>query len=619
MKKPTNSSVLIETGFEDEGVKSALTLIGKNGTVHNRQEGIWRAIQSLFEAGFSVMNPAGTKKITSKLLLQILWKVVNKMKVPDFKIYKAGPFALKTKPAEVKADAATREAMEQIVTAGVATVMKEGKFIQCMRDKGGAFYKTALFGDCHVQVGYDEDRSDYPISFRVGSLSDVYMNNAATDIRDAVGGLSADEVVIIYRYTIMQFNQLFPEWEGKVAKGDVPRAYRLRKQLEKTWFQTLYDGEEEIEVAYRIGIDKCMVVFAGPACTVIDRYEGDEEEGEDEAAESPDEESQDVETLKSGKKKPFPYIMDGKPYIPLLHFKFFPSSEGYYNYGIGHMVFDIAIVAAQMDNMAYSHAGDNIWPINFVNTPHKNASKLFNEILKAHEMRAAGGKGYVLSENQAGQGSGVTIESFQTQPITGEWERAFGRLERQIERMGFKLDMPDLGANPNEMSLMAEQEATDAPIKQIIEFNASEFEMAVLFTMDAIKKFVADDDQTPLNSTVDLEIGGQQVPLRGISLGMVAQELRMNKYFVVVNARDGTTPSGVMQQAQITKTMSALQPGTPAWNKLSIKQARLNGQNISEADLQMAAPPQAAPAPEGGPQSVAGQFKANQAQQLQPQ
>jgi hypothetical protein len=250
-----------------------------------------------------------------------------------------------------------------------------------------------------------------------------------------------------------------------------------------------------------------------------------------------------------------------------------------------------------MDNMAYNHAGDNIWPITFVNSPNKNTSKLFNEILKAHEMRAAGGKGYVVSENAPGQGSGVTIEPFQSAPITQEWERAFTRLEQQITRMGFHLDLPDLGANPNEMSIMADQEATDAPIKQVIEFNASEFEMAVNMTMDAIRKFVTDKDETPINSTVDIETGDVKTPMRGFPLGWIAQELRQNKYFVVVNSRDGTIPSGVMQNALIDKSMSKLQPGTPAWNKLAVKQAKLNGQNVALEDVQM-------PAPQGMPQEA---------------
>lgn len=613
------STAFIEPGFQDKDVEKALKLIGKNSTIHNRHEGIWRGIQQLFEQGFTVMNPIGTKKITSKLLLQILWKVVNKMKIPDFKIYRSGPFAMSTQPNEMQKQATIRDQVEQIVTAGVATVMKEGRFIQCMRDKGGVFYKMSLFGDSFVQIGYDSDNSDYPISFRVGSLSDIYMNNAATDIRDAVGGLSADEVVIIYRYTMEQFNQLFPEWEGKVSKGDIPRAYRYRKQLEKTWLQTVYDSEDMIEVGYRIGIDKCMVVFAGAACTVIDKYEGDDEkENENGEPEQGYIDSEEKEEAKKTGKKPFPYIMDGKPYLPLLHFKFFPSSEGFYNYGIGQMVYDLAIITAQMDNMAYNHAGDNIWPIQFVNSPNKDSSKLFSEILKAHEMRAAGGKGYVVSQNPPGQGSGVTVEPFQSQPITGEWERAFQRLEKQIERMGFRLDMPDLGANPNQMAILASQEATDEPIKQIMEFNGTEFEKAVEFTMDSIRKFVDDNDQTPLNSMIDIEAGDVKLPMRGFSLGNVAQELRANKYFVVGNSRNGTIPSATAENAKIDVTMAKMMPGTSGWNKMAVKQAKVNGYDLTEADMQAPQPQAPAATQDQGPQSVAGQTIEAKQQNLKP-
>lgn len=568
----TKEGNYVENGMTNDTVKAAIQLMGKNSTIHNRHEGYWRAIQQLFEQSFTVWNPQGTKRITSKLLLQILWQVCNKLKPLDFKIHKSGPFALKTDREEIKKDEVIRDLTEQIITAGVATVMKEGRYSQCFRDKGGIFYKSALFGDAHLILGYDKDNSDYPISFKVASLSDVYMNNAATDVRDPVGGLSCDEMVVIYRYTMNQFNQLFPDWEGKVAKGDIPRTYRYRKQLEKTWLQTTYDDDDLIEVAYRYGVDGKMVVFAGKACTVIEEHEGND----------------------------YPFIMDGKPYIPILHFKFFPSSEGYYNYGIGHMIYDLVVITAQMDNMAYGHAGDNIWPINLINTPQKNASKLFNEIMKAHEMRAAGGKGYVVSENVGG-GSGVTVESFQSQPITNEWERAFTRLEQQITRLGFRLDMPDLGANPNEMSIMAEQEAIDAPIKQIMEFNASEYEFAVNITMEAIRKFVDDDDMTPINSTVDIEMGDIKTPMRGIPLGWVANELRENKYFVEINSRSGTIPSNVMEQTQIGKTMQTLAPGSPAWLKMSKKMAQLNGQNISVEDMGMPAPqPMPGEVPQGG-------------------
>lgn len=562
----------IITGKDDKNVCMFLQMLGDDSSIHNRHEGIWRAIQVLFEQGFSIQNPSGTQIITSKLLLQLLWKTANKMKIPDFKIYKAGPFKLTTDTELAEQETQTREWTEQIVTAAVATIMKEGGFVDCMRAKGGAFFKGGIFGDTHIQIGYDADHSDYPIRFRVTSLSDFFTNSQATDIRDPVGGLSADATVEIFRYTIKQFNALWPEYAGKVAPGEIPRSQAYMKQLEKTWLQEAADDNDMIDVGYGTSIDKKRVVFAGAACTPLQTLEGDEGDNA------------------------FPFIIDGKPYLPTLHFKFFPSSEGYYNYGIGHMVYDIALLAAQMDNMAYKHAGDNIWPINLVNSSTKAASKLFNDILKAEQMRNAGGRGYVVSENPGG-GAGVTVDSFQSAPITEEWERAFTRLEQQITRMGFNLDTPDLGSSPNEMSIMWIQESTDAPIKQIIEWNAPMFEEAVDFTMDFIRKFVDDDDQTPLNSLVEIEMGDGTIPLRGIPLGWVAKELRQNKYFTVVNSRDGTVPSSVMETAQIDQTMNTLTPGSPAWNKFAIKRAKTQGMNLKAEDLALPGQPQA---PSGG-------------------
>ena len=77
MAKKTNSQIIIQSGTEDEDVQDALTMMSKDSVIHNKHEGIWRAIQQLFEGTFVVNNPSGTKKISSKLLQQVLWKVVN--------------------------------------------------------------------------------------------------------------------------------------------------------------------------------------------------------------------------------------------------------------------------------------------------------------------------------------------------------------------------------------------------------------------------------------------------------------------------------------------------------------------------------------------------------------
>jgi len=590
-----------ESGLHDLDVQDALELISKNAVVHQKHELIWRTIQQLFESQFYVSNPEATKTISSKTLLQILWKVANKMKIPDFSIFRAGPFATYKDKMKMEAEEMKREWYQQVVTAAVATVMKEGGFVQCCTSKGGVFYKGALFGDSHIDIGFNEDKSAYPIAFRVSSLSDTYLNNDCTDLRDPVGGLSADGKVTFYRYTEKQFNNLWPEFEGKVCKGEIPKNSAWNKQLEKSWLQTSTGTDDLIEVAYAQFVDAREIVFAGKACTVLRKrigIEGENDEKENEQHKMmPDGAEEGLEAQDIEEMDTYPYVMDGVPYLSMLHFMFFPSSEGYYNYGIGHMVFDIAVLAAKMDDMAYKHGGKNVNPINFVNSSSRSTTKLFKDILKARQDSELGGDAFVISGNSEGS-SGVTVENFQSPPITGEWERMFTRLETQIRRMGFNLDGTELGANPNEMTIMANEESQDAPIKQIIEFNAIPFfQMAVDITMDFIRKFIPDDDMTPLNSTTDIEAGSVKIPMRSIPLGWVAKELRANKYFTVVNSRDGTIPSGVMQQARITQTMKTLTPGTPAWTKQALALAKLNGQNLTEEDMM----PQQQAAPGAGP------------------
>jgi len=576
-KTYANQTQGIVSGTQDEDVKDLLSYLNRDSTEHDAQINARKLIVDLLKSGCIITSPDGTQSISSKLIVQILQKVVNKMKIPDSKIYKAGPFKLTTDAKLQKRATITRQWQEQIVTAGVFTVMKEGKFIQCMRDKGGVFYKIGLLGDAQIQIGYDEDNSDCPIRFRVLPSDSYRTSPGATDIRDVVEGNSADYDFYAVKYTMKRFEALWPDFKGKVAPGMLPIGSGREKELEKKWNQVGYNDDEEVEVGYFTCIDKRQIVIAGAACTVLRKLKGDLPEGE----------------IVSEDNTSFPYVMDGKAYLPTLHFKYFPSPEGYSNWGIVHLVYDIALLAAKMDNDAYLHTVDNIRPITLVNTTNKSKSKLFADILKAEEAVAAGGRGYVVSENPQGT-SGVSLESFQTNAVTNEWERAFTKLDTQIKRLGFELDAPNLGSSPNQMSIMSAQENADAPIKQVIEYNSTAFEEAILFTMDFIRKFVPDDDQTPLNSMVDIDMTGfgqdLKMPLRGIPLGMVAQELRANKYFVVVNSRDGTMPSNVMELAKARETMSSIPQGTPAWNKMAIKVAQLNGHNIGMEDLGMPQP-----------------------------
>lgn len=552
----SNPDTLIENGGNNECVKSALQLLGRVGLIHNQREAQWRAIQSLFECEFELSNSTGTRKISSKLLLQALMKWVTKLKFLDFELFSTNADKLKN----------------AIMTEAVSTVMDEGGLARCLRDKGGVFYKMPIFGDSWIQLGTIEGKG-FPVQYRVGSLSDTYIDNGCVDVRDPVSGLSTNEACTIYRYNWGQFCNLYPDFKNKVVKGTIPRSLRWRKQIEKTWIQTFYNDEDVIEVAHYWNLGKkayCM--FAGGACTPLVEYYDEE----------------------------YPYMIEGEAYIPLIHFKCFPSTEGFYNWGLGHALFDLAEVMASMDNMAYNHALDNVYPINFISIPKGQATKVFAKIQQANEQRKAGGKGYAVLEYGAGDApgrSGIGIEPFQSQPITQEWERAFTRIERQITRLGIQLDAVDRGTTITATQVLSEEENSDQNLKQIMEFNASECKFLVEVTLNMMKNLVSKRDKTPVHFTTNFKVDGQAIDLSQFTLGHIAEELKKDKYFVRINSRSGTIPSKTMQRAEIAQIFPLLQPGSPAQIKSIVKLAQINNQEISEEDLA----PQQVPQPQGAP------------------
>lgn len=558
----------IENGLSYQSVKDCLRMLGRTNLIHNQREQEWRTIQDLLEAGIEIHSTVGNRKITSKLIYQAVMQVVNKMKPLDFEIFGIDNAV---KGQDGKIIPGSKEVKDSIMTDAISTAMDEGGFAQCLRDKGGAFFKMAIFGDAFVQIGAKKGNG-FPVEFRVGSLSDVYIDNGCVDIRDPVSGLSANEVCMIYRYSWGSFCNVYPEYVDKVVKGTIPRSLRWRKQLEKTWIQTFYNDEDVIEVAHSWNLGtKSYVCFAGAACTVL--YE---EKGEN-----------------------YPFMLNKEPYIPVLHFKYWPSTEGFYNPGIGHFLYDIALLSQEMDNMAFRHASDNIDPINFVAVPQGQESKVFAKIRTANDQRKAGGKGYAVigygSGDAAGR-SGIGIENFQSPPITEEWERAFTRLEKQIGRLGIQIDSVDRGEQITATQTLSEEENADQNVKQVMEFNASEFKFAVSIVLQMMKELVKKTDKTPIHISHIVEIAGQPVDLSDLTFGAIAEELKKHDYYNRINSRSGAIPSNTMKRAEIQVILPYLAPGSRAQTNSLIRLGSINNQHYTADEF---APPQPQAMPGG--------------------
>jgi len=530
----------------DKTLERALKTISKNIDQKVRHDGQLGLIQRLFEEGFEVRDPAGTKKIGSKVLLQALWRIVNKMKFLDFQIHGTGK----------------DEIIEKVVTDGIWTVAEEGGLIRALRDKGGAFFNLSLYGDGFIYVGTDE-KTTYPIKFSPISPSNLYVDNYATGFRSGGIGKDVTECVVVYTMSpeeaVKRYGDKFPKI--KQAKGRIKRYLSLNKDQERTFQQESKVQSDIVEVGFYYNINKKeYLMFAGNEGIILDKKLGDK----------------------------YPFIKDKEPYIPIAHFICQPSSKGFWNYGIGHILYDMAIITRRLLNMGVGHVDENVYPITLVNVPQGEAGDFFNKLQLAHEMRAAGKKGVVAIEydpNNPGAGR-VNADALITQStLMTEWQVLLNRLDQEIKRMGINLDDMGRSSNPTASQVIAEEENADAFVRQVMEYNASECKFIVELTMDFTKKFIKTNDDTSLNLTTSIGLTGEgEIDVKDITMGAIADELRKNRYFVKVNSRTGALPSNVMRIAQLNRQMSITPPDSPAFVKLWQKYAKLNDVELSAED-----------------------------------
>ena len=485
------------------------------------------------------------------MLQQAIRRLVSRTKTLDFSIHGAG------RPPEV----------EQIVTSGISTVLDKGGYAQAMGDKDGAFFKQYLYGDAFTHIGTNPDEKGFPIKFNSISNNNVYIDTFATSMRGAGDGKNVTKCVVIFSYSWAEALRLYPEIKRKKGgPGKIPKEDGLFKDLERSFEQTLDNQNDDVtEVAHYYDIaNKVYSVFVGNSTTLIKKLKGDS----------------------------YPFMKDGMPYIPVAQNICMPSAIGFYNHGVGDMLYDLAIVSRRLLNMELAHVEDNTYPITLVNVPQGEAAKFFNKLARAHDQRAAGYKGTVALEYdpQNPGASSVQAQSLLTNNLTNEWQLIYDTLTREIQRLGISLDEVDRGTNVTASQIIAEEESANAFVKQVMEYNATELQFTVELAIDMVKTFVSKRDETPLNLTTSIESELGPVRADGITLGMIADELKDHYYFVKVNSRSGSIPSNVVKQARITRVFPLLPQGSPAQMKAVMQMAQLNDQDYSMEDLGGQAP-----------------------------
>ena len=547
----------------DTAVAQYLEVISENYLLKQEQDTINEAIQELFESGFTVTDPEGTRKLESQRLYQALWRTASRMKPLDFMIHGSG------RPRDI----------ENIVTDGAWTVMDRGGYDSALRDKGGAFFNLLLYGDGFIQVGTSPtENKDTPIVFNSITGKNIYTDNYATGIRTKGWGRNATKVVVVFSYSWSEFVSMWPEFEKEVSVGLIPKNDGM-KDLDRTEEQDKL-LEKEIEVAYGYDVNnKDYTIFAGSTCKILKQEKGDD----------------------------YPFVINGNAYIPVSQFICMPASEGFWNHGIGSMLYRLAIISRQLLNLEVNHIEDNTYPIELVSVPQGEAANFFNKLKTAHKMRAAGKKGYVPMERDPSDpnGNAVSSQTLTTQNLFNEWQAVFDRLDQEIRRLGINIDELETTSGTTATEILALEENSNAFVKQVMEYNASESQFMVELTLDFIAQFVGKNNKSQLNLTTMIDAGnGQSVRADGFTLGMLSQEIKDNNYFVKVNARTGAIPSKALERAQLAGMLSLAMPGSPAHSKIVGQLARLSDIDIPGQDFSMAQ--QSGPAVEAPQESPTG-------------
>lgn len=534
------------TPKEKDSVTRAVDVISNGLLTRQEQDKKLEAIQELFEEGFIVEEPSGLRKLNAQRIQQALWRTAGRMKPLDFVIHGTDEEGI-----------AVDTNRERVVTEGVATVMERGGYASALRDKQGAFFNLLLYGDGFIHVGANPDDIKAPIGFHSISPDCIYVDNYATSMRSNGAGSSASKVVVLFTYDKEVFDTMWPDPQFKEVIGDIQVSSDLKDQVNEDGQETRQ--EDQVQVAYSYDLTtKTYLVFAGTSHTILQESSGDD----------------------------YPFVKDGKAYIPIIQLICMPSSEGFYNHGIGAMIYKIATIQRQLINMEVNHVTYNTDPLVHINIPKGKAAEYFAKVKVAYGMQKEGHKGLVAMEYDpnAPNAERVSAEALLTQNLFQEWQQVFDRLDLELRRLGINIDELETTGDRTATEILALEENSNAFVKQVMEYNASESKFAVEITMDMISQFVGKKDKTPLNLTTNIDTPQGQVRAAGFTLGDVSEEIKVNNYFVRMNSRSGAIPSGALQRARVVNQLQLAQPGSPAYVKLLTRLSKLNDFDIDGSE-----------------------------------
>lgn len=520
-------------------IQTALRHIANEFMKKSEKETILDTVKSLWRTGFDLMDPSGNKKIGSKVIQQCLWRVRSKYQFLDFQLHSSD----------------RSEEAERITTDGIATILNNGKMMQMFRDKGGVFMNQFLDGDAFLLMGKNSDKEtskESPLSFQVLRHVDVYPETYANGIR---GTRPSTKLAIIFSYTKDHAYALWPELEENNVIGRIAGSYQksdIDDEME-------HDGGV-VEICWFFNlITNAFTKFAGSTAYELESYSG----------------------------KEYPWRKRKKAYIPVFQFICQAADEGFYNYGLAEMIYDLAVITAKMFNLELAHAEKMVYPLTVFQAPAGKADELIRKMAMAYKARDAGKDPFIAMDFGANSGNAMQTQSLVAQNLFNEWQAVWQTLTKELSRLGIYIDDVDRGVGYTATQVYAEEDASSAFTKDIGEFNASETKELIECAIELIKDTVSEKNDTKINMKTQIVNDDGSKTKLPTTYGNLVTELKQGDYFVEVNSKTGSVPSNTMKLAHIERKISMTQPGTPEMAMLYKEHSAILGVDLKETSQPM--------------------------------
>lgn len=575
----------VQSDLAHPSVEGALQVIQTNNTPKTANDTKVRLKRKLYDLAFLGSNNKYPRFLEHKLVYQAVWQTIQRMRPLDYALHGTG----------------RKDWQEALVSAGVQTVMERGGLYELWRGKNGIAYSMCVDGDAILWLqNPKKNNKSVPITYNLASITNLYTDCQALAFRGVGEGRNATKAALIFSYSWSTFCRLFPEWKDKVAQGKIPREV-ITSEIGRTQINQLDIEQDDVEVCYYYDVDNLVYsCFAGASCTLLEELTGDK----------------------------YPFKLHGQAIIPIVQFTGIVSGEGFYNFGLPDLLFDLSEVGTKIKNLATGHVWENTWPLVNLSIPQGQADKYVQRLADAYKERAQGRQGIIVNEYNPMNPYSPKADALLTPNMAGEWQAVDGLIDRDVQRSGVVLDSGDLGSDPTRYQLMAEEDRRTAFVKKMLEENATSFQAVIEYTMEAIKK-CGRNNKTILNIRTDIvqseddqaldfaeiqkangmseneamieaetmkasgEFAPKKLPKKLVSettLGWVAGELIDNNYFVEIDARSGAYTSELAQLAKYEGFLQYAPMGTKAFNKIMAKVTAGKGVNLREEDFSPAPP-----------------------------